>query len=218
MVGSLYKIISKLLAQRLKKVMGELIDESQSAFTSERQIVDGVFIANQCVDWLKKKRKEAILLKLDFQKAHDTIKWSFLEHILCCMGFGQKWIGCITQCVSTASMSILINGYPTKPFRLHRGLRQGDPLSPYLFIIVNEALIYLIKEARRIELTKGVEIGRNNIVISQLQFADDTLVFLPKCETSLSNYKRILRCYTLMTGLNINYTKSELISWTNDDV
>lgn len=141
MVGSLYKVISKMLTKRLKLVMDDPIDESQSAYTGERQILDGILIANQTVEWLKKKRVEALLLKLDFHKAYDSIKWSFLQHIMQVMGFGEKWITWIMQCVTTASMSTLVNGYPTKPFMLHRELRQGGPFSPYLFLLVNEALV-----------------------------------------------------------------------------
>lgn len=88
MVGSLYKITSKLLSGRLKRVMGELVDETQSAFTNDRQILDGVLIANQTVEWMKRKKKDVVLLKLDFHKAYDTIKWSFLQQ----MGFGGRWM------------------------------------------------------------------------------------------------------------------------------
>ena len=88
-------------------------------------------MANEVVWWLKKKKTKSVLLKLDFHKAYDTVRWDFLDKVLEMMGFGEKWRRWIGVCVSTASMSILINGSPSLPFKLKRGLRQGDPLSPF---------------------------------------------------------------------------------------
>jgi len=123
LVGSLYKIIAKILSNRLKAVMPSLIGEAQTAFVAGRQILDGALIANEVVHWLKKRKKQGVLLKLDFQKAYDTIDWDSLDLVLERMGFGELWRRWIKRCISSASMSVLINGAPTKPFQMGRGLR-----------------------------------------------------------------------------------------------
>ncbi|XP_028095431.1 uncharacterized protein LOC114295410 [Camellia sinensis] len=122
--------------------------------------------------------------------------------------FGSKWISWIKECVSTARISILVNGSPTKEFNPQKGLRQGDPLSPFLFNLVVEALNIFLQRARELSLLKGVIIGNNQVQLSHLPFADDSFLF---CEAELSevlSLKRILRCFEVASRLKINYHKS----------
>ena len=212
MVGCIYKIIAKILSSRLKDVITPLIDESQNAFVRNRQILDGVLIANESLRWLKKKRISGALIKIDFRMAYDSIRWSFLRKVMEKLGFGRKWIAWIMECVSSASMSILINGSPLRPFKMEKGLRLGDPLSPYLFIIVTKALIYFLKEAHHMNMIEDVSIGKAKVSLKHLQFADDILLFTPKNSSCIINYFRILDIFALMSGLNLNYNKSAFIS------
>ncbi|WJZ91452.1 hypothetical protein VitviT2T_010519 [Vitis vinifera] len=141
--------IFPVLANRIKKVVGKVVSSAQNAFVEGRQILDAALIANEAIDSLLKRNESGVLCKLDIEKVYDHLNWNFLLLVLQRMGFGEKWTGWISWCISTATFSVLINGTPTGFFNSSRGLRQGDPLSPYLFIIGMEAFSRLILRAVR---------------------------------------------------------------------
>lgn len=177
LVGSLYKILAKLLSNRLRGVIGSVVSESQSAFVKNRQILDGILIANEVVDEACKSKKELMLFKVDFEKAYDSVDWGYLDTVMGCMSFPVLWRKWIKECVSTATTSVLVNGSPTDEFPLKRGLRQGDPLSPFLFLLAAEGLNIVMKSLVEAQLFSGYSIGAANpVVVSHLQFADDTLL------------------------------------------
>ena len=184
LVGSLYKILSKVLANRIKSVMRLIISQSQNAFVEGRQILDAALIANEAVDSILRRKDKGILCKLDIEKAYDHIRWDFILQTLERMGFGSKWIRWMNWCISTASFSVMFNGSPTGFFRSSRGLRQGDPLSPYLFVTGMEVLSCLLKRAVKGNFISGCRLGDRDggeLVISHLLYADDTIIF---CEAN----------------------------------
>ncbi|XP_071727074.1 uncharacterized mitochondrial protein AtMg01250-like [Rutidosis leptorrhynchoides] len=126
------------------------------------------------------------------------------------MGFGHKWRSWISSCLKSASVSVLVNGSPTNEFNLELGVRQGDPLSPFLFIIAAEGLNWLAKTAVSNNLLRGVEIGTNKVHISHLQYADDTIFFGSWSLDNFQNLMKLLKCFELCSGLKVNYSKSNL--------
>ena len=129
LVGSLYKLLAKVLANILNKVMNNLVNKAQNAFVEGKKILDAFLAANEIIDSIVKKKDGGVLCKLDIEKAYDHINWSFLLKVLQKMGFGIKWVKWIRWCIFTPSFSVLVNGSSTGFLKSSRGLRQGDPLS-----------------------------------------------------------------------------------------
>ncbi|XP_016206917.1 uncharacterized protein LOC107647353 [Arachis ipaensis] len=167
----------------MRSVMPGLVGESQSAFMKGRKIHDGALIACETVHWLKLKKQASAIVKLDFQKAYDRVKWCFIDIVLEKMEFDRTWRSWIRECVRMASISIL----------------------------VMDVLNRMIREAVRNGRISPLLVGRDNIELSHLQFADDTILFCPPLEETIRNYKRLLRCFEIMSGLTINFEKSNLI-------
>jgi len=206
----MYKILSKVLAGRIKKVLTCVIDDCQSAFLKNRGILDSVLMANEVVEDLRRGGKSGLCLKVDFEKAYNSVRWEFLYDFLKRMGFDSRWIMWIQGCLESATVFVLVNSSPAEEFKPSRGLRQGDPLAPFLFLVVAEGLAGLVRQAGKANLLSGLKIGRKEVELNILQFADDTL-FL--CQDSFSNVitlKSILRGFEIASILKINFHKSKL--------
>ncbi|GJX76965.1 putative RNA-directed DNA polymerase [Tanacetum coccineum] len=205
LIGSFYKIIAKILAERVKKVIGKVIGEVQNAFIKDRYILDGVLIANETIEFLKKKKMKGLVFKVDFEKAYDSIEWKYLLEVMRRMGFGIRWCKWVAGCLKSSSISILVNGSPTSEFAMERRVRQGDPLSPFLFILAAEGLNALLKEAVDKSIFKGILVGAEH-----LQYADDTIIFGGWSRENACNLMNILKCFEEVAGLKINLTKSKI--------
>jgi hypothetical protein len=217
LIGSIYKILSKALANRLKKVLGNLISSCQSAFLPQRQILDGVVVLNEIIDLAKRRKDACMLFKVDFERAYDTVSWRFLEGMMSKMGFSKGWLRWMRACIFDSTMSVLINGSPTVDFKVARGLRQGDPLSPFLFLIVVEGLAGLMRRAVDIGKFKGYQVN-SNIRFQMLQFADDTILMGEGTQANLWTIKTLLRSFELVSGLKINFVKSKLYGVNIDPI
>ncbi|GKV35031.1 hypothetical protein SLEP1_g43351 [Rubroshorea leprosula] len=217
LIGCTYKILAKLLANRLSRVLNGIIGEDQSAFIEGRQLVDGVLVANEAVDGVRKRKSRCFIFKIDFEKAYDNVSWPFLDYMMERMGFDTVWRGWISECLKSKTVSILVNGSTTKEFAMSRGLRQGDPLSPFLFLMVAEALNGLTSVAVSKGFFRGAKIGDGELEISHLQFADNTLFMGEATKNNIWTVKCIMRAFELVSGLKVNYRKSSLIGINTDD-
>ncbi|GKA60744.1 RNA-directed DNA polymerase, eukaryota [Tanacetum coccineum] len=210
LIGSIYKIITKILANRLCFVLPSLISDVQSAFVSNRNILDGPFMLNELLSWCKHKKRNAFIFKVDFEKAFDTVKWDFLLDTLQAFGFGQKWCNWINGCLQSATGSVLVNGSPSSEFQFFRGLKQGDPISPFLFILIMESLHLSFSRVINEGLFKGIAINPS-FSISHLFYADDAVFVGEWNDSNIKTVVKVLKCFFLASGLKINLLKSKLM-------
>jgi hypothetical protein len=139
-------------------VLGNLISKVQSAFLPNRQVLDDVLVVNELLDLAKRRKCNCFMFKVDFERAYDTVNWNFLDYMMGRMGFAEGWRRWIRACVFQSSMSVLVNGSPIGDFNMGKGLRQGDPLSPFLFLIVVEGLTGLMCQAVEGNIFPGFKI------------------------------------------------------------
>jgi hypothetical protein len=174
------KIITKAIANRIKLVLPDMISPNQSAFVPGRLITDNILVAYEVFHHFNhsNSRKGYMGVKTDMAKAYDRVEWNFLQTTLEVMGFPHHLTDTIMDCVTNVTFSILINGHPSQPFTPQRGLKQGDPLSPYLFICCANVLSGLISRAQNNKNLHGIKIAHGAPEVSHLLFADDSLFFL----------------------------------------
>ncbi|GKA98182.1 RNA-directed DNA polymerase, eukaryota [Tanacetum coccineum] len=210
LIGSLYKIIAKVMANRLAGKLGDLVHEVQSAFIADRQILDGPFILDELIRWCKRKKSQSLVFKVDFEKAYDSVRWDFLDDILWNFGFGDKWCNWIQSCLRSSRGSIILNGSPTEEFQFYKGLKQGDPLSPFLFILVMESLHIAFQRVEEAGMFKGIKLD-NSTSVSHLFYADDAVFVGQWCDSNINTLVSVLECFNKASGLKINMSKSKLM-------
>jgi hypothetical protein len=165
----IYKLIAKVLANRLKKVLPAIISFTQSAFVLGRLITDNILVAFEALhtmDGRMKGREGYMALKLDMSKAYDRVEWDFLELMMRKIGFNERWINLTMTCVRTVSYSVVVHRQPYGKITPTRGLWQGDPLSPYFFILCAEGLSFLLQKAERERRITGLLVTRGHLLKS----------------------------------------------------
>ncbi|GKV06468.1 hypothetical protein SLEP1_g18364 [Rubroshorea leprosula] len=212
-----YKVVTKIIVLRLKKFIGDLISPMQSSFIPGRNGIDNVTLLREFVHSFHKKKgnKGDMIVKLDLEKAYDRLEWSFIKETLTFFNLPPLMIKLIMSCISSASFSCIINGGVTESFKPSRGLRQGDPLSPYLFILCLEYLSLNLHHGTNSGLWKGSKLGKSGPLFSHLFFADD-LIFIGKATTSNALYlKQLLDFFCFRSGQSINQEKSKVLFSVN---
>ncbi|GJW65323.1 RNA-directed DNA polymerase, eukaryota [Tanacetum coccineum] len=216
------RVIHHLLLLSLRSMM--LRCDVQSAFVSNRQILDGPFILNELISWCKYHKTKAMIFKVDFEKAFDSIRWDYLDGILNNFSFGAKWRGWIQGFLNSTMGSILVNGSPTSEFKFHKELKQGDPLSPFLFILVMESLHLSFNNILNAGLFKGIRID-DSLTLSHLFYVDDVInihksklmgIGVPQEEVNMA--ANLIGCTTFTTpfnylGVKVGTSSSRSRSW-----
>ncbi|KAL0014213.1 hypothetical protein SO802_001282 [Lithocarpus litseifolius] len=209
----LYKIFSKVLANRLKKILPSIITKHQSAFTKNHLISDNILVAFETLHSMNnhKSRKSGFMaVKFDMSKAYDRVEWCFLEEVMRRMGFNEQWITLMMICVKTVSYSVLVNGEPQGMFQPSRGIRQGDPLSPFLFLLCTEGLNSLIVKAEREGFIHGYSLSKGGPKLTHLLFADDSILFCRSNRSECQKLLDILALYEILSGQKINRGKTSI--------
>ena len=206
LLNTVYKIGSACIANRIKKVLPILISEDQTGFIPNRYMGDNIRLIYDIINYLNFKNLPGMLINLDFEKAFDSVDWQFMLKVLKSYGFGTdicKWIGTFYNNIKS---TITVNGQTTPWFCIERGCRQGDPVSPYLFILCAEVLAIMVREESEI---KGIDIRGCEHKISQ--FADDTQLINLGDQASFEKSIGILDKFAKVSGLKLNREKTQII-------
>ena len=198
-----YKIASGSIANRLKDVLGTIINEDQTGFLKDRYIGENTRLIYDIMYHTQKYNKSGFLLLIDFEKAFDSIEWSFIDQVLAFYNFGPDFINWIKTFYKNIESCCLVNGHLSDWFCVQRGCRQGDPISSYIFILCAEILANLIRNDPNIN---GIKIGNTEYIISQ--FADDTTLILDGTDKSLKAALNVLKFYASISGLKVNIEKT----------
>ena len=219
--NTVYKIVSKITVARLRPYLDKLISPCQSTFIPGRKGIDNAIIAQEVIHSLRQKKKGKVgymALKIDLEKAYDKLEWSFIQDMLIRVNMPTDLIDTIMSCVTTVSTSIVFNGEALDPIYPSRGLRQGDPLSPYLFILCMDFLKQLIQELCSSNLWKPIKVSQRGPSVSHLMFADDLVLFAKADNINCCAIRDVLDEFCKMSGQTVSEAKSRVFFSPNVDL
>lgn len=216
-----YKIITKILSQRLRTFLPYTISNAQSSFLPGRSTTDNIIVLQEIIHSFSHlhDKKGYMILKLDLEKAYDRLEWNFLSDTLRLLKLSDSICLIIYHCVSTAPVSINWNEDNSLSFTTSRGIRQGDPISPYLFILAIERLCHRIKDLVNSGIWKGFKIGRGDThIISHICFADDLVIVAEANFMQVQMIMGMLEEFCNCSGQKVNLAKSKVFFSSNTDV
>eukprot|EP00253_Pinus_taeda_P028277 PITA_28277 len=202
-------------AKRLKPLLPNIISLEKTGFVEGRQILDGLVVTQEMIHSLNQNKQRGMMIKLDLSKAYDRLSWRYLRAVLEAYEFEKRWIEWIFSMISTPIFSILVNGNPTRTFNASRGIREGDPISPFLFILPAEGLGRIIKREIRKKKIRGLKPRGKNLAITHQQFVDDIMLFGEVSIRDVRAIKEILDLFMEASGMEINKEKSYTFIFNN---
>jgi hypothetical protein len=209
----IYKLISKVLTNRLKVVLPKIISCYQSAFIPMRMINDNIFAAYETMHSMQIRmwsKVSFIGIKIDMSKAYDKIEWDFLETAMLRLGFDVRWVYLIMACVRSVSYSVVVNGNPIGPFSTSIGIRQGDPISPYLFQICVEVFSSQLLKVKKKCVITGVSTSPKGPSLNHLFFTDNSLLFCKANSVEWKMLLKILGIYEAGSRQKLNLSKTSI--------
>uniref|UniRef100_A0A8I7B9N1 Reverse transcriptase domain-containing protein n=1 Tax=Hordeum vulgare subsp. vulgare TaxID=112509 RepID=A0A8I7B9N1_HORVV len=213
----IYKLITKVLTIRLEPHVDVLFSRHQNAFIKNRDIMDGIMSLHEILHHTYAQKKKGIVLKLDFEKAYDKVNWEFLLECHSKRNFDPRWIDWIRRILVGGTISVKLNDEVGEYFQSAKGVRQGDPLSPFLFNLAADCLTKMVLKAQENGMFTGLatDLVENGVAI--LQYADDTILCFEDNVSNALNIKLLLYIFEIMSGLKINFLKSEIFLVGADD-
>jgi hypothetical protein len=199
------KLVAKVLAYRLAPRMDSLVDRNQCAFIRKRCIHDNFMLVQQTAKFLHRGKEPRVMLKLDIARAFDSVSWGFLLEVLQKIGFGPRFRELVSLLLATSSTRVMLNGEPGPPIWHRRGLRQGDPLSPSLFVLVMNSLNKVLIKATELGILR--RLARRELATSVSLYADHVVIFCHPDETDLRAVRGILELFGQASGLRTNFAK-----------
>jgi hypothetical protein len=211
LLNCIYKWFTKCLTLRMEPIVSRIIHRSQTAFMKGRDIMNNILSLHEILHETKCKGQTGVVLKLDFENVYDKVHWGFLMKCLKVRGFHSTWCGWIDFFLHNGTVAVKINGQLGSYFQSYKGVRQGDHLSPLLFNVVADCMTHMVMQAQQNSLISGLipHLIPNGVAI--LQYVDDTIMCLKNDMENTRNVKLMLYIFEQMSGLKINFEKSEVI-------
>lgn len=205
LLNTLYKVVAKVYANRMKTLLHHWILPSQTGFVPNRCILDNIFLAFEAIEWALENQQDLSMLLLDFEKAYDRVSWTFLSQAMEKMGFSPIWVKQVMSLNTNASAAIIINGEQSKTFKLQRSVRQGCPLAPYLFLLTVDVLGQMLQHPNC--MVQGLRLPDNSAITNQM-FADDTLLLLDGTPENMDRALNVITRFGAASGAKLNLHKS----------
>jgi hypothetical protein len=217
--NTIYKIVSKVLTNRIKQTISRVVSPHQTGFIPGRSIHENIVVAQEMAHSMRKMtgRVGYFAIKVDLSKAYDRLNWDFIHHTLVEVGYPREWIDVVRVAVTSVRTNVKWNGVRADYFQPKQGIRQGDPISPYLFVLCMDKLSHLISQAVQEGEWKPMRAGRNGPLISHLMFADDLILFAEANMDQLNVVLKIIHQFCQMSGQQILQEKTSIMFSRNVD-